>query len=249
VVAGKKLNTSLPGLIELAKKVCYIYFRLIKSIQVETGISTETGTGMNEKFFDLKKEKQDRMINAALKVFAGNGYGHASTDDIVREAGISKGLLFHYFVNKIGLYTFVYDYSVKYLMLELSTGIDKKETDYFELLRQLRTAELQVMRNYPYMIQFLHAGQKENVSEALIATEDKRSILPNQYQQILRRADLSKFKSEADVEKLTKIIDLVTDGMMTEQMENDTFQPEHFLEEVEQYLTMLKKLSYQEVSA
>ena len=25
---------------------------------------------MNEKFFDLKKEKQDRMINAALKVFA-----------------------------------------------------------------------------------------------------------------------------------------------------------------------------------
>jgi hypothetical protein len=37
--------------------------------------------------------------------------------------------------------------------------------------------------------------------------------------------------------------------MMTEQMENDTFQPEHFLEEVEQYLTMLKKLSYQEVSA
>ena len=52
---------------------------------------------MNEKFFDLKKEKQDRMINAALKVFALNGYRHASTDDIVREAAISKGLLFHYF--------------------------------------------------------------------------------------------------------------------------------------------------------
>ena len=48
---------------------------------------------MNEKFFDLKKEKQDRMINAALKVFASNGYKHASTDDIVTEAGISKGLL------------------------------------------------------------------------------------------------------------------------------------------------------------
>ena len=46
---------------------------------------------MNEKFFDLKKEKQDRMINASLKVFAMNGYAHASTDDIVREAGISKG--------------------------------------------------------------------------------------------------------------------------------------------------------------
>ena len=51
---------------------------------------------MNDKFFDLKKEKQDRMINAALKVFALRGYRHASTDDIVKEAGISKGLLFHY---------------------------------------------------------------------------------------------------------------------------------------------------------
>ena len=56
---------------------------------------------MNEKFFDLKKEKQDRMINAALKAFALSGYRHASTDDIVREAAISKGLLFHYFESKL----------------------------------------------------------------------------------------------------------------------------------------------------
>ena len=48
---------------------------------------------MNDKFFELKKEKQDRMINAALKVFAMQGYKHASTDDIVKEAGVSKGLL------------------------------------------------------------------------------------------------------------------------------------------------------------
>ena len=45
---------------------------------------------MNEKFFDLKKEKQDRMINAALKVFAENGFRRASTDEMVKEAGISK---------------------------------------------------------------------------------------------------------------------------------------------------------------
>ena len=59
---------------------------------------------MNDKFFDLKREKQDRMINASLKVFAENGYRHASTDVIVKDAGISKGLLFHYFTSKMGLY-------------------------------------------------------------------------------------------------------------------------------------------------
>ena len=70
---------------------------------------------MNEKFFELKKEKQDRMINGAMKVFARNGYKRASTDDMVKEAGVSKGLWFHYFGNKLGLYDFIADYAVKYM--------------------------------------------------------------------------------------------------------------------------------------
>ena len=143
---------------------------------------------MNEKFFDLKKEKQDRMINAALKVFAKNGYAHASTDDIVREAGISKGLLFHYFISKLGLYSFVYDYSVRYMVLELTTGIDKSEQDFFELIRQIKEAELQVMKTYPYMVLFLKSSNMENVSEALLETEDKRSILPEKYTEIDRKS-------------------------------------------------------------
>lgn len=201
---------------------------------------------MNEKFFDLKKEKQDRMINASLKIFAMKGYEHASTDDIVKEAGISKGLLFHYFINKIGLYSFIYDYSVRYLMLELSTGVSREETDYFDLIQQMRFAGLQVMYNYPYMIQFLNESRKENVSEALIATEDKRGVLSHQYNQIMRRANLSRFKPETDVEKLTKVITLTVNGLMTEQFVNDSFQADLFSEEVEKYLTLLKKLSYQE---
>ena len=61
---------------------------------------------MNDKFFDLKKDKQDRIINAALQVFALNGYRHASTDDIVKLASISKGLLFHYFEKQAGTLCF-----------------------------------------------------------------------------------------------------------------------------------------------
>lgn len=203
------------------------------------------GIHMNDKFFDLKKEKQDRMINGALKIFAMNGYEHASTDDIVKEAGISKGLLFHYFISKLGLYTFIYDYSVKYMMLELSTGVAKGETDYFDLIWQIRSAQLQVMRNYPYMLQFLNEGQKENVSEALVATEEKRGVLPHQYSQIMRRADLSRFKPEVEVGKLSKIIELTINGLMEEQFRNDSFQPDLFGEEMKQYLAMLKKMSYQ----
>lgn len=199
---------------------------------------------MNEKFFDLKKEKQDRMINAALKVFAMNGYGHASTDDIVKEAGISKGLLFHYFISKLGLYSFIYDYSVRYMLLELSTGVSAKETDYFELLGQIKQSQLQVMKNYPYMLQFLNKSKEENVSEALVETEDKRSVLPKQYAEIMERADLDKFKKETDIKLLTKVIDYTVDGLMKDQFLNDSFQPEIYYEEMKRYLEMMKRLSY-----
>ncbi len=200
---------------------------------------------MNEKFFDLKKEKQDRMINAALKVFAMNGYGHASTDDIVKEAGISKGLLFHYFISKLGLYSFVYDYSVRYMLLELSTGVSAKETDYFKLLGQIKQSQLQVMKNYPYMLQFLNKSKEENVSEALVETEDRRSVLPRRYAEIMERADLGKFKKEADIGLLTKVIDYTVDGLMKEQFLNGSFQPEIYYEEMRRYLEMMKRLSYQ----
>jgi len=199
---------------------------------------------MNEKFFDLKKEKQDRMINASLKIFALNGYGHASTDDIVREAGISKGLLFHYFISKLGLYSFIYDYSVKYVMLELSTGVSKDETDYFNLLLQIKQSQFQVMKNYPYMMQFINKSREENVSEALMETEDKRKILPGQYAKIMERADLGRFREETDVGKLSKVIGYTVDGLMAEHFMKGSFNPEIYHEEMKQYLDMMKKLSY-----
>lgn len=197
---------------------------------------------MNEKFFDLKKEKQDRMINAALKVFACNGYGHASTDDIVREAGISKGLLFHYFISKLGLYSFVYDYSVRYVVLELTTGVDKKEKDFFALITQMKQAELQVMKTYPYMLLFLKNSLMENVSEALLETEEKRKILPEKYEEILANADMHRLNEKGDASYILRMIDYTAEGLMRKQLAEGTFQPEWYFEEFMLYLNTLKQM-------
>lgn len=188
------------------------------------------------------------MINASLKVFAMNGYGHASTDDIVKEAGISKGLLFHYFISKLGLYSFIYDYSVRYIMLELSTGVSASETDYFKLLDQIKSAQLQVMKNYPCMLQFINSTLNEDVNEALVATEDKRGILPGQYARIMERADLGRFKKDTDVRMLTKVLEFTADGLMREQFMNGSFQPEIYYRETRQYFEMMKNLCYRQES-
>ena len=204
---------------------------------------------MNGKFFDLNKEKQDRMINAALKVFAINGYRHASTDEIVREAGISKGLLFHYFGSKIGVYTFIYDYSVRYMKLELKTNVDANETDLFELMKQAERARMIAMRGYPYMQQFLNGSMSELVSEALLAIEDKRNDLLATYDELYSRIDKSRLPEGVDGDKLQKMLDFTIKGLMTERFQDASFQPEMLYEEIVDYLDMMKNIVYRGVTS
>jgi len=199
---------------------------------------------MNAKFFDLKKEKQDRMINAALKMFALHGYRHASTDDIVREAGISKGLLFHYFGSKLGVYTFVYDYSVRYMTLELKSTVDAGETDVFELVKQSECARMHAMRGYPYMQQFLNRSMSEDVSEALLAIEEKRNGLLEAYEAIRSQMDFASLPAGMEGEKLYKILDMTIKGLMTERFQDASFQPEMLYDEIVEYVDMMKQIVY-----
>lgn len=183
------------------------------------------------------------MINAALKVFAMNGYAHASTDDIVREAGISKGLLFHYFGSKLGLYSFIYDYSIRYVILELTTGVDKTETDYFRLIEQIKEAELPVMRNYPYMLLFLNNSRIENVSEVLVETEDKRTLLEEKYQEILSHATLQELDERLEAVRLGQMIAFTEEGLMRKHFYEGSFQPDLYHEELMQYLQVIRQLA------
>ena len=199
---------------------------------------------MNSRFFELKKEKQDRMINAALKVFGMNGYRHAGTDEIVREAAVSKGLLFHYFENKLGLYTFLYNYSVRFMVLELS-GCGAGENDFFELIKRREAAKMQALKKYPYMQLFIDSVRYEEVAEALCATEEKKNVLPEALESLMKGADTSRFKPEVKLQKLNRLIEYTLRGMMEDCFLENSFQPDMMYEEINSYLLMLKKLTYQ----
>lgn len=201
---------------------------------------------MNGKFFDLKKEKQDRMINAALKVFAGQGYRHASTDDIVREAAISKGLLFHYFQSKLGVYHFVYDYSVRYMNLELKSFVNTREKDLFEVMKQVEYARMHAMRSYPYMQQFLNRSMAEDCYEALESIEEKRNILQETYDGIYAQIDYGSLPQGVDGMKLQKMLDFTVKGLLAERFQDASFQPEMLYKEICEYLDMMKGIVYRE---
>ena len=52
---------------------------------------------------------RDRILQAALEVFAQKGYHRALVDDIVRVSGTSKGAVYHYFPNKEALFLALVD--------------------------------------------------------------------------------------------------------------------------------------------
>lgn len=48
-------------------------------------------------------EKQEKILNAALELFAEEGYRSTSTSKVAKHAGVSEGLIFRHFENKEGL--------------------------------------------------------------------------------------------------------------------------------------------------
>lgn len=48
-------------------------------------------------------EKQERILKAALDLFAKEGYFATSTNKVAKAAGVSEGLIFRHFENKEGL--------------------------------------------------------------------------------------------------------------------------------------------------
>ena len=201
---------------------------------------------MNDKFFDLKREKQDRIINAGLKVFAKHGYRHATTDDIVKEAGISKGLLFHYFTNKVGAYVFLMDYSVRFLLLELSQAVKKDTDNYFELLKQIETGKLQVLKNYPYMQAFLDKAFEEICLEALEECEIQKEVYRAKLEEYYAQVRNQKFKYNVTMEQMQGLFRHLISGITAESIALDTLQPEFMYIHICEYIEMMKE-AYDEI--
>lgn len=195
---------------------------------------------MNEKFFDLKREKQDRMINAGLKVFAKYGYRHATTDDIVKEAGISKGLLFHYFTNKVGVYVFLMDYSVRFLLLELSRTVKKDTYDFFELYKQIENGKLQVLKNYPYMQAFLDKAFEEVCLEALEECEEQKAAYERKLEEYYSQVSAHEFRNGITFERMREMFKYIVKGITAENMALDTMQPEIMYRQVCGYIDMMR---------
>lgn len=79
------------------------------------------------------EDRRARLIAVGLGQFATRAYEEISMDDLARAAGISKGLLYHYFASKHDYYVAVLDHAARRLVSE--TTPDARSLPPIERLR------------------------------------------------------------------------------------------------------------------
>nr|WP_244374880.1 TetR/AcrR family transcriptional regulator [Anoxybacillus flavithermus] len=102
------------------------------------------------------EEKKKLIIHVTIEEFAQHGYDRASTDVIVNRAGISKGLLFHYFKSKKNLYLYVVHYAKELLAEKTMEAVNEiRCNDFFERIKQIVLIKQQIFMKYPHETQLV----------------------------------------------------------------------------------------------
>ncbi len=63
------------------------------------------------------------LLAAARKLFAARGYAEVGTEEIVRDAGVTRGALYHHFAGKKELLAAVYEQIEQEVAEQVSTGV------------------------------------------------------------------------------------------------------------------------------
>ena len=200
-----------------------------------------------EKFFALSKEKQKSIIDSALLTFGKMGYKKASINDIASSAGISKGMVFHYFGNKKSFYLYLTKFSVKILLDEINSRFDRSISDFFDRIRLATEIKLSVIKKHPAIFLFFNSVYFEtdkdvadDIKKMLSMGEDFRKALT------LDGMDKSKFKESVDPELVLNILVKFAEGYVSGTAINESFDLDKMLNEFNNCLDLMKNNFYTE---
>lgn len=206
-----------------------------------------------EKFMSLDETKQQKILNAALKEFAENGYEQASTNRIVKEAGIGKGMLFYYFKSKKELYEYLVAYSMDVIINDYYNLVDTNERDFIERIKQAAEVKLKAQSENRQAMNFIGTFMLTKEVELSPQLQKKYNELWQRGNDLIYKGiDASLFRGDVDVEKVFKLIQWSIDGYQNELLQKLEGQKMSAIDlkllwkEFYEYLDILKKSFYKE---
>jgi len=100
------------------------------------------------------KEKEQKILDASLKLFVERGFHGTSTAEIAKTAGVATGTLFHYFKTKEELINSLYLYIKESMLNEINEHYDDKRT-FKENIKSLWLKFVYFGVNDHYKFQFI----------------------------------------------------------------------------------------------
>lgn len=200
--------------------------------------------------FNAEDSKKENILNAAIAEFS-HGYEKASTDAIVKSAGVSKGLLFHYFGTKKDLFAVTYDYAVNAMMSEFFDLVNFDQRDILERWRQVVFLKMDLMKKYPMIFAFAASAQfpdNDEVKNNIVEQQNK--ILDVESPKLFSGIDRTLFREDIDVDMALRVIFFTMKGYSESQAEPEKTTEEYYgeyeryLSEVEEYIQFFRKSFY-----
>lgn len=120
---------------------------------------------------DVSEQRRNQILDAAMQVFARLGFHKARMDDVAREAGVSKGLLYWYYKNKDALIAAILDRIFSWELRDLE-AVHKMEGTAVERLRELTRRVVAEIERIAFLMPiafefYAIAGRRPEVREAL----------------------------------------------------------------------------------
>lgn len=165
-------------------------------------------------FQQVPIDKRNKIFQATLREFTQHTYDKASTNQIIQEAAISKGLLFHYFKSKKDLYLATYDQCMSVFWKLIEPSLTGLPADYFDRLLYISRVKLQIFEKEPLIYAFI-----------LTAYEDIQHRFPGEFEERMTEAaqsrasvlfngvDLSALRTDIDQKKALYYIQLSLEAM------------------------------------
>ncbi len=203
---------------------------------------------MKEKFFELTEEKRMKIIHAGMEVFGMNDYKDANCDDIAYKASISKGLLFYYFENKKSFYMYLFDFCMVVMNQHIEQSSIWEITDFFDLIDCGAMIKAEIMREYPYMLDFImkaYYPQKSEVSDeiAMRINQITQDVFGNYFKNI----DWSKFKKDVDPIQIYKMMLWMADGYLSDKKRRkEKLDVNEMMQEFSGWKRIFKRICYKE---
>ncbi|MDE7326193.1 MAG: TetR/AcrR family transcriptional regulator [Lachnospiraceae bacterium] len=176
---------------------------------------------MNRKFFLLPQEKQERILRAGWRVFSQNSYKKSPMGEVAAEAGISKSLLFHYFVNKKEFYIFLWDRCAQITMQYLEKFSCYEQEDLFEAMYRGMQAKLRLMTEEPELSLFAVKAFYEKEEEIRLAIKESyQKYFHTKADKALRHVDVGRFIPGLDLQMMYREMYWASEGYLWEMLQH-----------------------------